>query len=156
MNLDRLTELLAAYGADPARWPALERQAAHSLVEASSEAQRLLKLAAAEDTLLVTPPGIEPNADLTARILARLPPSAPSKSVLTTPAPRFELRRWLESLVPLTPITGRLMVPQLATLAFALFIGIAAGFSDFGVSFLDEPIGPLGEQLVADASLLTE
>lgn len=37
MNVERAAEIIAAYGGDPARWPAQERAAALQLVEADAE-----------------------------------------------------------------------------------------------------------------------
>ncbi|MGQ0663552.1 MAG: hypothetical protein ACT4P2_08190 [Pseudomonadota bacterium] len=55
MNLDRFQALLDAYGADPARWPGGERQAALSLVRESAACRQRLAAALALDRLLDDP-----------------------------------------------------------------------------------------------------
>jgi hypothetical protein len=52
MKLDRFTELLDAYGAEPRRWPSGERGAAQALLDVSAEARARLAAAAALDALL--------------------------------------------------------------------------------------------------------
>ena len=64
LALERLDELLSAYGADEAGWPAGERQAARELIAASAEARRLLEDARALDTLLSAAPVEEPSEEL--------------------------------------------------------------------------------------------
>ena len=66
MGMDRLRELLEAYGAEPGRWPAKERAAAVMLLSQNEEARRLQKQAAAVDGLLdratpIAPPIIDPS-----------------------------------------------------------------------------------------------
>lgn len=73
MTLERLDNLLAAYGADEAGWPAGERQAARELIAASAEARRLLEDARALDTLLNAAPVEEPSAELVERLMAARP-----------------------------------------------------------------------------------
>lgn len=73
MDLQRLSELLDAYGASRERWPAAEREAALSLL-ASSDAARALHrqaqmLDAELDALAVPPPG----AALRAAVIASIP-----------------------------------------------------------------------------------
>jgi hypothetical protein len=52
MKLDRFTELLDAYGAEPRRWPPAERAAAQAFLAVSAEARGRLAAAAALDALL--------------------------------------------------------------------------------------------------------
>src|SRR3546814_12762738 len=82
MNLERVADLIAAYGTNPQRWPATERQAAQSLLAASAEAQRLVQEALAFDALLSTSPlpAIEPSAALRSRIMAQIRPAPNSLS----------------------------------------------------------------------------
>src|SRR6266702_3414702 len=61
MTLQRLQQLLDAYGADPERWPAEERLAALALLAHSPEAQTQREQVA------------HPSAELAARILAAAP-----------------------------------------------------------------------------------
>mgnify|MGYP005810166613 CR=1 FL=1 len=77
MTLGRLSEIIDAYGASPARWPEGERAAAEALLERSEEARRLAGAAADLDLLLDLAPSAEPSADLAARIMAARPRPAP-------------------------------------------------------------------------------
>lgn len=52
MTIERLRQILDAFGADPARWPKAERDAALALLAASPEAQRLREEARRFDALL--------------------------------------------------------------------------------------------------------
>jgi hypothetical protein len=63
MKLDRFTELLDAYGAEPRRWPSGERGAAQALLEVSAEARARLAAAAALDALLDQAAGAEAPCD---------------------------------------------------------------------------------------------
>jgi hypothetical protein len=73
VTLERLRHLLEAYGADPERWPAEEREAALGLLAVSPEAQAARVEAARLDALLGLASAAEPSPDLSARILAALP-----------------------------------------------------------------------------------
>jgi hypothetical protein len=69
----RLSELLAAYGASPERWPEPEREAARRLVESSAEAAALAKEAAALDRVLDAVTIEPPSLSLAHRVLATAP-----------------------------------------------------------------------------------
>lgn len=77
MTLDRLKELLDAYGADPDRWPLEERLAMLDLLARSDAAKDLAAQAAGLDTLLDRAPLAVPSAAtveaLSSRIMRRLP-----------------------------------------------------------------------------------
>lgn len=73
MNETRLLELIGAYGADPARWPAGERGAALTLLERSASARTALAEAAELDRLLDAAPALAPAPDLAARVLIGAP-----------------------------------------------------------------------------------
>ena len=85
MSLIRLTELLDAYGADPARWPLEDRVAASDLLARSSEAKALARRAAEIDEALdatpLTLPSTGESSVLASRILASLPLKRPLPSV---------------------------------------------------------------------------
>jgi hypothetical protein len=49
---ERLLEIIAAYGAEPGRWPAAERSAAEALLATSAEARSALEAARGLDRLL--------------------------------------------------------------------------------------------------------
>ncbi len=70
MTLQRLQQLLEAYGANPERWPLEERAAAVALLARSTEARAKQAEAARLDTLLDLAPVVQPSEELAARILA--------------------------------------------------------------------------------------
>jgi hypothetical protein len=75
----RLAEVLAAYGADPARWPAAEREGLLALVQGEPE---LLAEALEVDRVLAraSPPKIP--ADAAARLLERAGEARPAANVV--------------------------------------------------------------------------
>jgi hypothetical protein len=74
MTVVRLHALLDAYGADPARWPAAEREAALGLLARSPEARAYRDAAARLDAALdAAPPADAPSADVVARVLRAAP-----------------------------------------------------------------------------------
>jgi hypothetical protein len=80
MELERFRQLIEAYGAAPARWPAAEREAARALAAANAAAAGLLTEAAGLDYLLdqaaaLAPPIIDAEA-LIARATAAAPATA--------------------------------------------------------------------------------
>lgn len=79
MTQERLRNVLDAYGANPDRWPAEERDAALALVARSAEARTLYTEAARLDELLDRLPLQMPSVDLTHRVLADMP--SPRRSV---------------------------------------------------------------------------
>jgi len=125
MDLERFTDLLDIHGADLALWPEAERKAADKLLAASPLAREQQRKAAAFDRLLLNAqlPEIEPSDALRQRILAQLGPR-----VAAQPNWRMQI---VEALALLFP-TGRAM-PQFAALAFALALGVSAGFVNFGL-----------------------
>lgn len=70
VTLDRLAQLLDAYGGDPTRWPEQERTAALQLIEASPDAQAMQRTALELDQALDLDvlPDVSSNA-LRARVL---------------------------------------------------------------------------------------
>ncbi|MEJ2120663.1 MAG: hypothetical protein P8Z76_08105 [Alphaproteobacteria bacterium] len=121
IDLDRLSILLDAYGADRTRWPEAERAAAWALIEADDKARALYEDARALDGLLNQASTIEPSPELKAEVLAAA--SRPRES-------------WIEALWPF----GAAWKPASA-LAAAVLLGIIAGVvlpNPLGSS--DEPI----------------
>ena len=120
MDVPRFTALLEAYGADPERWPATERNAALAYSRRSAEAAATLERAANLDTLLdkglrdVSVPD-----DLTGRILALAPVDIPLVDI--------PVDNKTENVVPL----WRRVLPKDRTgwqrIAATALIGITAG-----------------------------
>jgi len=73
MTPARLHAILDAYGADPARWPAAERDAALALLARSAEARRHHDQAARLDAALDAAPVDVPSPALAGRILRAAP-----------------------------------------------------------------------------------
>ncbi|WP_343868589.1 hypothetical protein [Caenispirillum bisanense] len=74
MTPDRFAALVAAHGADPARWPAAERGAALALLDASAAARSVAaRERALEAALAALPPPVPPSAALAARLGALAP-----------------------------------------------------------------------------------
>lgn len=72
MSLDRFRSIVAAYGADPERWPDAERDAAQALAGRSLDARRALDEARRLDRTLdrLVPPAL--SSDFAARLAVRL------------------------------------------------------------------------------------
>lgn len=70
MSMDEFRNLLAAWGADPERWPRERRADAEALLASSEEARLLLADEAAFDALLAGTPHVAPGAALLDDILA--------------------------------------------------------------------------------------
>ncbi|MBC6980964.1 hypothetical protein [Caulobacter sp. 17J80-11] len=74
MDAQRFESLTAAYGADPARWPQAEREAALAFQrEHRAQAERLLFEARMIDAALAEVPIQVATADLRERVLASVP-----------------------------------------------------------------------------------
>ncbi|MDZ4380509.1 MAG: hypothetical protein U0942_04130 [Parvibaculum sp.] len=130
MTLERLREIVEAYGASPARWPQAERLAAEGLTSSSREAQALVADAARFDALLDMAPAEAPSAALTERLMAARPRAV---APLVPARPQKEkgfLRGLLEAVWPY----GSAAFPA-GTLAAALVMGVALGSaSDISLS----------------------
>ena len=113
MTIERFKHLIAAYGADPARWPARERLAALDLLERSDDARALMEEAVQLDRLLDLSPSTAVTPGLQERVLAALPARASKASPLAG---------FLASLLP-----GRPAWVPAAALAISLALGLGAG-----------------------------
>jgi len=70
MKIERLAEIVEAYGGDPLRWPEAERLAAQGLAARDPRAAAMVAEAEALDALFDAAPSLAPDAALTARVLA--------------------------------------------------------------------------------------
>ncbi len=121
MKRGRIRELIAAYGADPARWPKAESATARALAANDPE----LIAARWIDTLLAqfkTPP-VDPA--LVERIVARA-------DALNQEAPRVARTGGLLSLFRHPLAVARLPWPELAAMTAALILGFYIGISGIG------------------------
>jgi hypothetical protein len=133
MTLERLQELLNAFGAQSDSWPDSERAAALKLVMAQPEARRRFEEAVAFDGLLRTAPDAPVSERLLARVLEIPESMAPRTSRATRPG-------WW-------PFES--MSRPLTTLAVAAAFGLLLG------SLIDpdsSSVAPSGVELAAEGS----
>ncbi|MCG8504173.1 MAG: hypothetical protein MI755_06170 [Sphingomonadales bacterium] len=121
VTTNRVKELIAAYGGDPARWPDEERTAAEAVLEASPEAQLLLKEAQRIDAALAARPAPVPADGAFVDRLMAIPAEA------ATATQNNGLLSRLAALMPM----GR-AIPQAAALGVAFFLGAGIGFAELG------------------------
>lgn len=93
MTLDRLRQILAAYGGDPDRWPDDERDAAEALIAASPVARAVLTREQALDAGLALASN-EVTDDAMARLTAAMAFPPPQRTV----APASVARGWFANL----------------------------------------------------------
>lgn len=110
MTEDRLHRLFAAYGADPRRWPAIERRQAIELLEARPDLKAARRRAAELDSLLDGAPAPQPSGELIADILSEIG--------------RPAWRRWSSGFWPFGPVWQ-----PAAGLALAALLGVALGLA---------------------------
>jgi len=143
MTLERLRALIAAYGANPARWPLAERPAAEAFLARSPEARAALADVEPLDTLLDTVPALSPSPALRAAVLADMPRLARSGRI-----------GWWDSLRSLLIEFGGLPAVR-PLLVASLLLGL------FAVGAAAEELGDLGvrqagEVVVGDGLALLE
>ena len=141
MTLERFGELVASYGADPARWPADESHAGADLIAANTEAAAIVAQAAALDLLLASLPEPEPaSAALKDRLeaVSMLPQADNIQKVKPTVRRRPSIFAALfDNAAP------RSLIPQVAGLTMICLVGgVALGLSNFA--------GPAGPTLQVD------
>jgi len=140
MTRTRLEKLLAAYGADPARWPAEDRQAAAQLsgdssLRASAEEARRI------DRMLGRLPQPQPASDaLYSRLMAVADRTQPGGVIA-------RLAAWLPG--SSGDLTGRALAGEAATLAMALAAGLWLAASGLAVQAESMDLSPyvLGGEL---------
>ena len=79
MTIERLREIIEAYGGDPRRWPITERRSAQDLAAREPEAAALLAEAEALDGLLAGATAPEPGFELRQAVLAAAPRAQPPR-----------------------------------------------------------------------------
>ncbi len=122
MTLERLSELVDAYGASALRWPTGERAGAETLLARSAEARALVARAADLDRLLDMAPHEAPSADLVARIMAARPRAASGQVVSIRTAGRSPWRAVARAVWPY----GSPAFPA-GALAASIMLGIGLG-----------------------------
>jgi hypothetical protein len=123
IDLARLHELLSAYGANPSRWPKLEREAAEALLESDPEARRAQREAAGLDAWLESSVPAAPSAALSRRV-AEIPLRNPRRA-----------QRWaFERLLPWRAVLAAALACTLGAVSGALSMeaGSSADGNDDG------------------------
>jgi anti-sigma factor RsiW len=145
MKIERFEQLVRAYGADPALWPAGERDAAQQLLASSAEAQRLVERERRLDQLLFSSPAPVASAALLDRIVANATAQPQVRS-----APKPAPRRWFAIDLGF----GRLW-QQAAGLAACALLGFFVGSSgvlDISPSDAGEIAALMSDDLPFDGS----
>ena len=118
ITIERVLDLIAAYGAEPGGWPEAEREAAETLLMEQPELfEAALNDARTLDQILEREALPEPSSDLAARILANAPVEAVKVTARTD---------WLKRFLP-----GHIRLPAGAALA-SMVLGLVAGYSYAG------------------------
>lgn len=136
MTLDRLQTILDAYGGNPERWPAAEREAALALLASSAEARRMVNAAAPLDRALA---GLaNPAADAIDPLrLVRAITAAPQRAAGAVGA------------APAVPDAAARYVirwPNIAGLAAAAIAGFLIGWTGIDQRLLPTPTTPGADQ----------
>ena len=119
MMIWRFRRLIAAYGADPARWPPGQRGRAEALLARSPAARALLAEAQAFDALLLVDAKPPADEQLAVAIIARMIDVPQERGPVIAPA----------RAIPLEWSLSRLW-PQAVGLAAAAVLGLVAGWAD--------------------------
>ncbi len=128
MKLERLAEIVAAYGAAPHRWPAAERQAAEALVLHSAQAAVMVKRARVLDAALDASPDAPVPAALVSRIMAARPrPIMDSIAAMNASASQVSGSLWRSLVQTIWPY-GSPAFPAGALVA-SVVLGIGLGMS---------------------------
>lgn len=121
LTINRVKELIAAYGGDPARWPDEERGEAEAALGSSPEAEMLLEEARRIDAALAARPAPAPtDRAFVDRLMA-----IPAEAAAATQGAGLVSR--LAALMPM----GRVL-PQAAALGVAFFLGAGIGWAELG------------------------
>lgn len=145
MNIERLTAILDAYGADPLHWPEGERLAAQAFVAREKRAQALVAEAETLDSLLDCAPSAMPSAALVETILARAPRPSGFAGLWTRLFPGQPVWR------PAVGLAAALVMGIGVQSAAADQLGIG-GSDDITVSY--DGWAPLGSEAIAEEDVL--
>lgn len=128
MTLERVREIVAAYGASAHRWPQAEREAALAFVAKSDEARALVNEALSLDLMLDAAPVAAPaSSELVARIMAARPRAVPVTPAAQAPASKGFFSFWKTRLQEIWPY-GPPAIPA-GALAASIMLGVGFGFS---------------------------
>lgn len=135
MTRQRLSELIAAYGTDPRRWPAAEREDALDLLARSPSLQEEIDRMTALDAALDSWPNPAPPALDAAAFAARVS-AAPQARTRIGVTRRF---RW-----------PAIVWPNAAGLAAAALAGFLVGWSGLDSSLLPTSVDNVDQLVVAN------
>ncbi len=156
MDLERLKQIIAAYGADPDRWPAEERPAAEALLRRSSQAQACLAEEARLDALLDEIPAGEVSPALAARIVAALPAEPAVERSQPAASLGQQVRDRLSALLDgeggMDWLAGGGMMRPASLLGGAALLGLATGL--FAPAALTSVGGGVGEAEIWELALM--
>lgn len=147
-ELNRLKDVLEAYGANPDKWPQDEREQLQSIASAhGSEVEMWMQEARQMDAVLSLVPDAEVPGGAVDRLMAKVasPPSAPVVDFPDARAKRTRARSWIDL---------RQAVPVGIAMAASLMIGVMAGLSDLTASYIPNTgtitLASLGQDTVGD------
>ncbi|MGV8996442.1 MAG: hypothetical protein ACOH12_05800 [Parvibaculaceae bacterium] len=152
MTLQRLSEIVEAYGAAMHRWPADERAEALAFVSGNAQARHLVDAASELDMMLDAAPAAAPaSADLVARIMAARPRAVAVAGVIR----RVKVGFWKSLVNEIWPY-GSPAFPA-GALAASVMLGVTFGLSApsamaaMGLATQQTATTDVGERLVAMA-----
>ena len=147
-ELERLKDVLQAYGADPDKWPQDEREHLQTIATThGSEVEMWMKDARQLDAVLSLVPDAEVPGGAVDRLMAKVavPPSAPVVDFQAARAKRARARSWIDL---------RQAVPVGIAMAASLMIGVLAGLSDLTASYIPNTgtitLASVGQDSVGD------
>jgi len=146
MTLERMKEILAAYGADPALWPADERPMAEAFIAASTKARELADCARALDLQLAAAPTPSPAS---AAFMDRLASMEVPKHAV--PKPAAGTRASLAQLFGFNSF-----LPRAVGLASICALGIVVGASGIGRTTPHTQVIDASAYLITNPALMTE
>lgn len=132
----RLAEVLAAYGADPARWPLSEREGLLAHVENAPELAALLAEAREIDRVLARTRAPQVPAGAVARLMAEAARQKPGAAVIPFDRPRARPRPSIWSW------------GAAAALAASLGLGIFLGTTNFALRLGDSDVVEIDDPIV--------
>jgi len=125
MDKKRLSAILEAYGADPARWPAAERAAASALADSEPSLATERSAAAVLDRLLAKAPAGMVDDTLRARVLETAP--APKMRALPRGGRRVRSVPGFGEIIRIPSFGPAAIARPVAILAIAVCLGLGAG-----------------------------
>src|SRR5262245_29247152 len=132
----RLAEVLAAYGADPARWPAAERERLMAHIDSAPDLQALLAEALEIDQVLSRAEAPAVPAGAVARLLARAQQQKPSATVIALDRARAR------------PSPSIWSWGAAAALAASFGLGIFLGTTNFAAHLGDSDVVEIDDPIV--------